>query len=47
MQFKGKPRIISMYMELTSLKRDCNENVSDYIIKIDTTLQALRNAGEA
>ena len=29
---KGKPRIISLYTELTSLKKEQNEGVTDYII---------------
>ena len=29
---KGKPRIISLYTQLTSLKKEQNEGVTDYII---------------
>ena len=40
---KGKPRIISLYTELTSLRKEQNEY---YIIRIEATVTALRNAGE-
>ena len=30
---KGKSRIISLYTELTSLKKEPNENVANYIIR--------------
>ena len=43
---KGKPRIISLYAELTSLIKEQNEGVTDYIIKTEATVTALRNAGE-
>ena len=43
---KGKPRIISLYTELTSLKKEQNEGVTDYIIRTEATVTALRNAGE-
>ena len=43
---KGKPRIISLYTELTSLRKEQNEGVTDYIIRTKATVTALRNAGE-
>ena len=43
---KGKPRIISLYTELTSLRKGQNEGVTDYIIRTEATVTALRNAGE-
>ena len=43
---KGKPRIISLYTELTSLRKEENEGVTDYIIRTEATVTALRNAGE-
>lgn len=43
---KEEPRIISLYMELMSLKNDCNETVTDCIIRTETTLMILRNSGE-
>ena len=43
---KGKPRIISLYTELTSLSKLSTDSVTDYVIKGETTATALRNAGE-
>ena len=43
---KGKSRIISLYTELTSLRKEQNESVTDYIIRTEATVTALRNAGE-
>ena len=43
---KGKPRIISLYIELTSLSKEQNEGVIDNIIRSEATVMALRNAGE-
>ena len=43
---KGKPRIISLYTELTLLRKEQNEGVTDYIIRTEATVTALRNAGE-
>ena len=43
---KGKPGIISLYTELTSLRKEQNEGVTDYIIRIEATVTALRNAEE-
>ena len=42
----GKPRIISLYTELTSLIKKAEETVTDYLIKAETAATALRNAGE-
>lgn len=44
---KGKPRIISLYTELTSLQKMENESVTDYIIRAETAITALRNAEES
>ena len=41
---KGKPRIISLYTELTSLRKEHNEGVTDFIIRTEATVTALRNA---
>ena len=42
----SKPRIISMYTELTSLKKNPTDTVTDYIIKTEKIATALRQAGE-
>ena len=43
---KGKPRIIALYTELTSLNKNHNESMTDYIIRAETTASSLRDAGE-
>ena len=43
---KGKPRIISLYTELTSLRKEQKENVTNYIIRTEATVMTLRNARE-
>ena len=43
---KGKPRVISLYTELTSLQKATNESITDYIIRAETAITALRNAEE-
>ena len=43
---KGKPRIISLYTELTSLQKTAGESITDYIIRAETAITALRNAEE-
>ena len=45
-QGKGKPRIISLYTELTSLKKAENETMMDYIIWAETAATALKAADE-
>ena len=42
---KGKPRVISLYTELTSLKKSADENVTDYMLRTETTT-SLKSAGE-
>jgi transposase InsO family protein len=42
---KGKPRVISLYQELTSMKLD-DTCITDYIIHAETAANALKAAGE-
>lgn len=42
----SKPRIISLYTELTSLKMTSSERVTDYMIRAETAATSLKNAGE-
>ena len=35
---KGKPRIITVYTELTSLKMANDENITDYVLRAETEL---------
>ena len=37
---KGKPRIIALYTELTSLKKGENETTTDYMIRAETAATA-------
>ncbi|XP_076741663.1 uncharacterized protein LOC143419316 [Maylandia zebra] len=43
---KGKPRIIALYTELTSLQEKPDETVTDYIIRAEKAVTSLRNAKE-
>ena len=43
---KGKPRILSLYKELTSLIKGSNECVTDYLIRGETAAASLKSAGE-
>ena len=42
----GKPRIIALYTELTSLKMGSEESVTDYVIRAETAASSLKTAGE-
>lgn len=42
----GKPRVIALYTELTSLQKECEETVTDYIIRSEKVITSLRNANE-
>ena len=42
----GKPRIISLYTELTSLVKQSHESVTDYIIRAETAAAALNSVDE-
>ena len=44
---KGRIRIISLYITLTSLKKADTETVTEYIIRAEQIITALRSAGEA
>ena len=43
---KSKPRIISLYGELASLKMTASESVTDYVIRAETSATSLKMAGE-
>ena len=42
----SKPRVISLYTELTSLSKSDSETVTDYVIRTERIMTALRNANE-
>ena len=43
---QSRPRIIMLYTELTSLERGTNETVTEYLIRTEKAITALRNAKE-
>ena len=43
---KSKPRIITLYTELTSLAKSNSESITDYVIRAEKTACALQEAGE-
>ena len=43
---KGKPRIITLYTELTSLMKRDSESVTDYMIRAETAAVSLKTSGE-
>ena len=43
---KGKPRIVTLWTELCTMKSKINESVTDYLIRAENASSALRNAGE-
>ena len=45
-QGKGKTRIISLYTELTSLKKEPGETITDYVIRSETAANSLKQARE-
>jgi hypothetical protein len=42
----SKPRIIALYTELTSLKMNSGDSVTNYILKAEKAATCLKNAGE-
>ena len=42
----GKPRVIALYTELTSLQMSAGEKVTDYVIRAETASNSLKTAGE-
>ena len=45
-QGTSKPKIISLYCELTSLKKSTNETVTEYMLRAETTATRLKQAKE-
>lgn len=43
---KSKPRIINLYTSSTKLNMTGNESVTDYMIRAENVITALRDAGE-
>ena len=43
---RGKPRMISQYTMLMSLQKSNEESVTDYIIRTESAVNALKNAGQ-
>ncbi|KAJ8369136.1 hypothetical protein SKAU_G00091640 [Synaphobranchus kaupii] len=44
---KGRPRIVTLYTTMTALKKADNETVTEYIIRAEQIITALRSVGEA
>ena len=42
----GKPRIISLYKQLTSLDKLSTETITDYVLRAETAVNSLKSAGE-
>ena len=42
----GKPRIITLYTQLTSLKKGPSETTTDFVLRAETAANALKNAKE-
>lgn len=46
-QGKWQPRILALYTELTSLKKDENESTTDYMLRAETAATGLKLAEKA
>ena len=42
----GKPRVLSMFRKLTSLKKEEDEDLTGYLLRAENTVTALKQAGE-
>ena len=42
----GKPKVIALYTESTTLQKGENECVTDYMLRAEASMAALKNAGE-
>ena len=43
---RGKPKVIALYTELTSLRKQPEENITDYMIRAENAATFLKNVGE-
>ena len=43
---RSKPRIITLYTQLTSLGKEKNESITEYILRAEKSFSALQDAGE-
>ena len=43
---QGKPKIIALYTELTTLNKGTDESTTDYLIRAEAAAAALKNSGE-
>ena len=43
---RGKPKVIDLYTELTSLRKGFKENITYYVIRAENAATLLKNAGE-
>ena len=43
---KSKPRVLSLYTELTSLQKGHDECITDYVIRAETAAASLKSAGD-
>ena len=43
---KSKPRVLSLYTELTSLQKGHDEFITDYVLRAETAAASLKSAGD-